>query len=157
MSIPKDQKHIYDYFIDENGNWFCEGNPVNDWDLFKLLSRSLYRDGNRYFVKCEGEVHPVRVADAPLWVKYVHIELSDTGEVKRVRIELTDGRIEDLRPETLFIKDDSAIYCKATRKNLVARFGRVAYYEFARLLEWSEEEKTYLVRINGRNYSLRRI
>ncbi len=157
-TIPKRQKHIYDYFIDEHGNWFCEGNPVDDKDLFKILSRSLFKEGDRYFIRCEGEVHPVRVADAPLWVKYVHLTPSADGkEINAVEIELTDGRREILNPETLSIKGDSAIYCLATKKKLPARFGKVAYYEFAKLLNWSDEEKRYYVRIGNKKYFLKQL
>lgn len=152
MEIPIGQKHIYDYFIDEHGQWFCEGNPILDKDLFKILSRSLFEKEGKYFLRCEGEVHPVRVADAPLWVRYVHVKLSSDGRVESIEIELTDERREVLRPDTLRVKNDRALYCLATKKNLKARFSRTAYYELARYIEWDEEVQRYFIVVAGKKH-----
>ncbi|SFM66079.1 DUF1285 domain-containing protein [Thermodesulforhabdus norvegica] len=152
MKIPEGQKHVYDYYIDEHGQWFCEGNPVLDRQLLRMLSRSLFEEEGKYFLRCEGEIHPVRVADAPLWVRYVHIQLSDDGGIETLEIELTDGRKEELRVDTLRIKDNRALYCLATKKNLKARFSKTAYYELARYIEWDEDTRRYFVQISGKKY-----
>jgi len=110
------QKHIYDYHIDRHGNWFCEGNPVSDPALFRVLSRSLFAEGEGFFVRCEGEVHPVRVDDAPLLVRYVHVRTDASGELSGVRIELKDGRREDLDADSL-LADRDVIYCVATPRD----------------------------------------
>ncbi|MBC7358907.1 MAG: DUF1285 domain-containing protein [Desulfacinum sp.] len=157
MGDARRQRHLYDYFIDEHGRWFCEGNPVEDRDLFRLLSRSLFERDGRYFVRCEGEVHPVRVADAPLWVRYVFVEKTETGSIRRIRILLEDGREEPLRPETLMIRGDSALYCRATRKGLPARFAKTAYYELAAHLDWDEAADVYSLTVGGRVHPIRRI
>ncbi len=155
--MPKGpQRHVYDYFIDEQGRWFCEGNPVEDAALFRMLSRSLFHRDGRYYVRCEGEVHPVRVADAPLWVRYVFIEEDASGAIRNVRIRLEDGREENLRPETLEIRNDSALYCRATRKGFPARLGKVAYYELAHRIVWDSERDQYFLTVNGSRHTIRR-
>jgi hypothetical protein len=148
------QRHLYDYFIDEHGRWFCEGNPVENRDLFRLLSRSLFERDGRYFVRCEGEVHPVRVADAPLWVRYVFMERDASGSIAMIRILLEDGREEPLRPETLWIKDERALYCLATKRSLPARFGKVAYYELACHVQCDPQGR-YILRVAGGTYPIR--
>lgn len=152
------QQHLYNYSIDEHGNWVCEGNPVADPSLFRLLSRSLFEEGGRYFVRCEGEIHPVQVADAPLVIRYVHVETDSGGNVERVEIELQDGRREPLDATTLRVANNSALYCLATTRRMRARFGKVAYYEITRHLQAEEleeglEERFFLV-IGGRRYDL---
>ncbi len=149
-----EQKHLYDYYIDGHGNWFCEGNPVTDPELFRMLSRSLLEKDGRYYLRCEGEVHPVRTADAPLWVRYVFIEEESDGTVRSVDIQLEDGRREPLRPETLSVKGDNALYCLATRKHLLARFGKSAYYELASRLSLDPDSRTYTLTVSGRTYRL---
>ena len=144
------QKHQYDYYIDAHGNWFCEGNRVVDQQLLRVLSRSLYAQGAGFFVRCEGEVHPVRVADAPLWIRYVHLQKDERGELIRIEIELTDGRREDLDGETLSIANEQALYCLATHRRLKARFGKVAYYELARHVQTDDEGSSFYFVINGR-------
>lgn len=152
-SAPQHQRHVYDYFIDEHGKWFCEGNPVEDPELFRLLSRSLFEKDGGYFIKCEGEVHPVRTADAPLWVRYIHPRTTADGMHQEVEIELEDGRREPLDPETLRVRGERALYCRATRKRLLARFGKVAYYELARYIDL-DQDGFYIV-LGGRRYPIR--
>ena len=149
------QKHLYDYAIDAQGNWFCEGNPVTDHELFRLLSRSLFERDGRCFIRCEGETHPIRVADAPLWVRYVHVEADSQGALKQVDIELRDGRKEPLIAETLTLVGDSALYCLSTRRRLKTRFGKVAYYELARYIRMDEENARFYLVVDGRRYDIR--
>lgn len=152
--IPPHQKHVYDYLIDKNGNWFCEGNPVTDRELLRILSSSIFEKEGRFYIRCEGEIHPVRVEDAPLWVKYVHIKRNPDGEIESIEMELTDGRRELLRPETLWIEGEAGLYCLASRKNLKARFGKVAYYELANDLIWQEDLKAYTISVGGQVFTI---
>lgn len=146
--------HTYDYYIDEHGNWFCESNPVTDGQLFRVLSRSLFVRDGRYFVRCEGEVHPVRVADAPLWVHCIHAQVGGQGELTGVDIELRDGRRYPLAPETVRVVGNRALYCLATPRGLQARFGKLAYYEFATYLQWDDTDQHFYFILNGRRYDL---
>lgn len=149
------QEHVYDYYIDEHGDWFCEGNPVTDSQLFRLLSRSLFEREGLYFIRCEGETHPVRVADAPLWIRYVHMQTNSEEQLIRVEIELQDGRREPLSPETLRVARDNALYCLATQRRLRARFGKVAYYELTRYVEMKDDGKHFFIVIDSRHYDIR--
>jgi uncharacterized protein len=150
-----EQRHSYDYYIDEHGNWFCQGNPVLDLQLFRLLSRSLFERHGHHFIRCEGEVHPVRVADAPLWIRYVHLYAGPQGELQRVEIELHDGRKEDLAAATLTTSQNHALYCRAIRRRLKARFGKIAYYELTRHLQMASDGRSFFFMIGGKRYDIR--
>jgi hypothetical protein len=152
--MPK-QKHTYDYHIDCHGNWFCEGNPVSDPDLFRMLSRSLFADRAYFFVRCEGEVHPVRVDDAPLLVRYVHVITDSSGELSSVEIELEDGRRESLNAETLQAEQD-VLYCIATPRRLKAKLGKTAYYELTRYMHEDLESGELYFLIAGRKHAVYR-
>ena len=147
------QDHVYEYRIDEHGSWLCEGNPVEDPELFRLLSRSLFCAEGAYYLRCEGEVHPVQVADAPLWVRAVHPRLDEDGCPEGFDIELRDGRRESLDPRTLQVVNDRAIYCRVTKRNLKARFAKLAYYELARYLE-TDEDGRYRLLFKGASHIL---
>jgi len=153
--LQHEQRHSYDYFIDEHGDWFCQGNPVLEQQLFRLLSRSLFEREGRHFIRCEGEVHPVRVADAPLWIRYVHLHAGPQGELQRVGIELHDGRKEDLAAATLTTSQNHALYCRATRRRLKARFGKIAYYELTRHLQMACDGRSFFFLIGGKRYEIR--
>lgn len=153
--IPPQQLHHYDYFVDEHGNWYCEGNPVLDEQLFRILSRSLFERDGAYFIRCEGEVHPVRVADAPLWVRYVHPRMDGEGCLTGFEIELQDGRRELLAPETLTISHGHALYCLATPRRMHTRFGKIAYYELASFLQEDEETGSFFLVVGDTRYEIR--
>jgi len=155
MTAESEQKHVYDYYIDARGNWFCEGNPVADRQLFRLLSRSLQQEDKRYFIRCEGEIHPVRVEDAPLWIRYVHIKKDTAGNLIEVEIELEDGRLEPLAAETLTVRGNQALYCLAARRRLKARFGKVAYYELTQYLQTDDKGDSFYFIIDSRRYPVR--
>ena len=155
MTGESEQKHVYDYYIDAQGNWFCEGNPVADRQLFRLLSRSLHQEDKRYFIRCEGEIHPVRVEDAPLWIRYVHIKKDTAGNLIEVEIELEDGRREPLAAETLTVRGNQALYCLAARRRLKARFGKVAYYELTQYLQTDDKGDSFYFIIDSRRYPVR--
>lgn len=151
----KSQRHSYDYYIDDHGNWFCEGNPVVDEQLFRILSRSLFERDGRCFLQCEGEIHPVQFADAPLWVRYVHLQTDSRGNLLAVDIELVDGRRESLDAETLSVAHNQALYCRATRRRLKARFGKAAYYELTRHLHTDASETRFYFIIANQRYDIR--
>lgn len=152
------QQHVYDYYIDGAGCWFCEGNPVSDRELFRILSRSLFLREGSYWVRCEGEVHPVRVADAPLWIRYVHVDSRRDGSLQRVEIELEDGRREPLDPEALTVgRAGAALYTVVTSRRLPARFGKSAYYELAGYLTQDQESGPFHLEIAGQRYDLREV
>lgn len=150
------EHYHYQYFIDEEGNWFCDGQPVDDRELAAFLSRSLVERDGDYVVACEGEIHPVTVSDAPLVVRHVHRFVDSGGNLERVEIELVDGCREALEAVTLNISRQHVLYCRATERRLRARFSRPAYYELMRHLEMEGEfERFYLV-IGGRRYFIPR-
>jgi uncharacterized protein len=157
LMASTNQRHVYDYAIDEFGRWFCEGNLVSDAALFRMLSRALFVQDGRYFIRCEGETHPVRVADVPLWIRYVHVRTTTdgTGALESVEIELEDGRREALAVEALTVgQDATALYTVATSRRLPARFGKAAYYEMARYLRQDSETGPFHVVIGGRRFDL---
>jgi hypothetical protein len=148
------ENYRYHYFIDEEGNWYCDGQPVEDRELAAFLSRCLVERGGNYLVACEGEVHPVTVADAPLVVRHVHRHVGAGGQLEGAEIELGDGRREMLDGETLEISPQHILYCRATAQGLRARFRRPAYYELMRHLEMEGEFEKFYVAIGGRRYPI---
>ncbi len=145
--------HLYHYLIDDVGNWYCEGQPVTDRDVFTMLSRSLHKtEDGKYVIRCQGEEHPVEVLDAPLFVHCVHPETAPSGALNRVEIELADGRREHLNPETLVSPDNSSLYCRATPHHIKAKLGKLAYYELTRHLQWDEETEEFYFAVGGKRF-----
>ncbi len=149
----KEQRHIYHYEIDRRGNWTCEGNPVTDPELVRLLSRSLFIKEGAFFVRCEGEVHPVEVADAPLTVSGVNLEPDGRGGLLSAEVVLTDGRVFPLT-DSLSASKDNFLYVKIGRWGLWARFRRRPYYELTAYLK--ETEGRYYIEAAGKRFFIGR-
>jgi uncharacterized protein len=154
MTRPR-QRHQYDYFVDEYGNWFCEGNPVTDEQLFQMLSQSLFQRDGRYFIRCEGEIHPVRAADAPLWIRYVFPQKGSDDRLTKVELELQDGRRELLDPRSLSVAHGYALYCLTTPRRIRTRFGKVAYYELAEYFQEAQETGTFYLVVGDTRFEIK--
>lgn len=149
MTEPVTRDRTYNYRIDEQGAWTCEANPINDPDLCRILPRSLFKDDDGCFwVRCEGEVHPVRVEDAPLVVKAVDLEIDETG-LARVELNLADGRRVPLT-DSLRVGRGGALYARVGKQGLWARFERPPFVELTRFLE--EDQGRYFLTIGGRRF-----
>jgi uncharacterized protein len=97
----------------------------------------------------------VRVADAPLWVRYVHLQTDSRGNLLSVDIELQDGRREPLDADTLSVAHSRALYCRATHRRLKARFGKIAYYELTRYLQTDAAETSFFFIIANQRFDIR--
>ncbi len=143
-------KRLYDYRITARGEWLCEGNPIQDPDLLRLLSCSLTGDRNgRFWVKCQGETHPVRVEDAPLLVERLEPETDDRGRLQGVVIVLADKRVFAL-DDTLRLSPSNRLYLTIRKINLEALPARGPFYELTRYLE--QDRRGYYIPVAGKHY-----
>ena len=118
----------YQYFIDGEGDWWCDGWPVDDLELRDALSSQLYHRDGQLLVCCEDEEHPGVFQVAPLFVQDVDCQLDADGGLSRVEIVLQDGRREMLRAETLGVDGTHRLFCLAGEARLQALFFRPAFY-----------------------------
>lgn len=150
------QKHLYDYRIDAQGRWFCQSSPVTDPDLLRLLGRGLYKTEEGYKVCCQGEVHPVIVADAPYLVSDLNLELNPAGGLGAVELVLSDGRAFPLS-DTLSASAENILYARlgaGVRSPMKARFARRPFFELMRFLE--KEGGDYFIQVAGRRFYVSR-
>ncbi len=128
---------LYQFHIDEEGDWFSDGWFLDDPELRDQLSQQLRVEDGQLKVRCQDEIHPVSYAIAPLFVRDVDITVDDHGALTAVRAVLHDGRSEPLRADTLRVDDQDRLFCDATDLGLPALFFRPAFY---RLMDHLREE-----------------
>jgi len=143
----------YTYFIDGDGDWWCDGWLVEDPELRAYLSAGLFRDRGRTWVRCENEVHPVTFEITPLFVRDVDIDLDTDGHPTAVRVRLHDERIEPLRLETLRVDDRDRLFCDAGDTRLPALFFRPAYYQLMQHL--GHDDSGFYLPVGGRRWAIR--
>lgn len=151
MNVPPPR--TYQYFIDRDGDWWCEGWPVDDLELRDSLSRTLFREDGQLLVRCDGEVHPVATEVAPLFVRDVELREGQAGDLAEVELRLHDGRREALRADTLRVDAGGRLFCDASDVALPALFLRPVFYRLMRYLEG--EPGGYYLRIGGREWAVR--
>lgn len=149
MTKPDITDRCYHYKIEADGGWWCENNPVGDQDLFRQLSRSLFARDGRYFVRCQGEVHPVEVVDAPLMVADVDFASDAEGRLIGATLHLADGRAYPLT-DSLTASDDNRLYALVGPRSLRAAFDRQAYYRLTTLL--AQDGDRFYIPVGGRNF-----
>jgi len=132
--------------LDREGRWFHDGEPVEHPKIVEAFNRGLERDEHgRYVLRFGSDWCFVTVEDAPLQVETVALPSPD-----RVVLQLSSGSAEDLRPETLSLRD-GILYCVA-ESGLTARFSRSAQFALGSLLE--ERPGGYVLVLGGREHRL---
>ena len=140
--------------IDKNGDWFHENRPIIHEPVKLLFAKHLHRDEwGRYLIDWRGQICEVDVEDVPFVVQ--RVETSRNGdEVQSVSIILDDHTTEPLDLSSLRVGNENVLYCAVKEGAFEARFSRPAYYQFADLLDYDEEENQYSLTVNGKRTSL---
>jgi 8-oxo-dGTP pyrophosphatase MutT (NUDIX family) len=131
-------------FLSRRGSFFQDGEEVTHERTRELLHKSLAQAGRGWIVRIAGEELDVVLEDTPRFVLSFDRE---TGS-----LSLSDGSAEELRPETLRVRDDHSLVC-VLRNGLEAAFTSPAYYEISKDVEESVAGK-YVLHFRGRSYPL---
>jgi uncharacterized protein len=133
-------------FIDREGQWFYQGAEMRKREIVQLFYRHTSMDADgRYILELEGQRCLLEVEDTVYVVRRVHKE-------GNFLLHLSDDTVEELAPETLYIGEDSVLYC-TVKGAFPARFTRPAYYQMADSVE--EEEGAYFIESAGKRYEIR--
>ncbi|HPS57228.1 MAG TPA: DUF1285 domain-containing protein [Spirochaetota bacterium] len=143
---------IDDIFLDKEGNWFHNGEPFVNEKIKSFFSRSvdITADG-QYVIHYSSYTYPIRVEDAPYFITGVQFE--GFGTFERIFLTLSSGASEELDPNTLFCKNNNALYCRIKKGRLVAKFKRSPSFNILERLEETPDGR-YSVRICGVNIDL---
>jgi hypothetical protein len=137
--------------IDRDGYVWHEGQKVEHDKLARALASWIAIDPetDRYVLRNALDWCFVTVDDAPLVVRSVRVAKDGFD------LELSDGAIERLAPDTLRIDADDVPYCDVRGGALPARFSRNAAFV---LLEHADADgdRTHL-RASGRDFAIRRV
>jgi hypothetical protein len=68
---------------------------------------------------------------------------------------LSDGTVESLEPDTLYIGRDNVLYCLIKNKCFDARFLRPSYYQIAEMIEHDPRRDEYLISLNNKKYYIK--
>jgi hypothetical protein len=143
-------------FVDEEGDWYHEGNKIFREGVLHLFLEGLCMDKEgRYIIDCGGTRCTLDVADTPLVVARVdrkpHPRDPDREVITLRFRHLPDE--EELDLETLYVGKNNVIYCRVRGGRIPARFSRPAYYQ---LTAWVEEDNgIFSLELNGVRYPVK--
>lgn len=86
-----------DMRIARDGTWFYLGTPIGRFELVKLFSSILRKDGDRYFLVTPVEKVGITVDDAPFVA--TDFEVSGTGEAQVLRFTTHVGDVAEAGPD----------------------------------------------------------
>jgi len=140
-----------DIFIDKNGQWFHEGNPILREKLMRLFSTILKHEDDEYFLVTPVEKWRIKVEDQPFIVVLMNIS-QDQGLSQQVEM-ITNTGDEFIVNSDHFIELDGHEAPKIhVRNGMFARVNRNVFYELAAL--GIEKEGGYLIESAGERFKI---
>lgn len=128
---------------DAQGRWFHDDQPLEHEGLTRAFDRWIERaEDGRYCLKNDINWAYVTLEGPPYFVRSVAI-----GPGGQVELALSNDRREPLRPQTLRLGEDGALYCDVGDGTLPARFDRHATSQLEALI--GEDERGVFVEVAG--------
>ncbi|MFI5306047.1 MAG: hypothetical protein ACHQ53_01765 [Polyangiales bacterium] len=129
---------------DAQGRWFHEGQPLEHPNLTRAFDRWIERaEDGRYCLKNDINWAYFTLQGPPFFVRSLRVV--DDGSVELL---LSNDKRESLRPESLRLGDDLALYCDVGDGSMVARFDRHAAAQLEVLI--SEDEQGVYLDLGGK-------
>jgi hypothetical protein len=138
--------------VDENGDWFYNGNRIFRPEVLEALYGELDRLPTGEFTLSGRFL--LDVADTPFVVSRVDLERDNSGG-ERIIIRFRNiSRLEPLDPGTLAIGNGNILYCRVFGGRFLARYSRPAYYQLAEFVIEDETGRGFYIDLNGNRYSI---
>lgn len=137
--------------VNARGEWLQGGEPLHP-RVVELFCRHLVPtlDG-RVFIQLGFQRYELDVEDTVYFVTSLDIEKTE-GRIERVRLGISDGRQEFLRPDSLMQSIDHVFYCRVLRRELgvPCRFSPSLYHMLA--LEMDEDPAGHFLEVAGERH-----
>jgi uncharacterized protein len=141
-------------YVDEEGDWYHEGNRIIRESILALLLEGLrLRPDGTYMLQWNKTICALDVADAVFVVTRVDRTKSEDSGREWIRLTFKNSASgETLDPDTLRVGRGNVLYCQVRAGRFPARFSRPAYYQLA---EWIQEDPSsgrFYLELDGRRH-----
>lgn len=139
--------------LDKNGNWFHNGEPFINERIIRFFNGAVNRtaDGT-YVLHYDRYTWPITVEDVPVFITGVRV--LGYGPFEEIILNLSTGEEEKLDADTLYYKDNNALYCKVHGGRLPAKFQHSPSFQVLERLD--EIDGLFYLSICGKIIQLRK-
>lgn len=156
MAFGKSSINDYDIRIDKEGVWYFRGAEMFRKDFVHLFCQHVKKDADgRYFIEYNEEKAYLDVEDTAFVVRSICKSCSADDGHEYIELLLSDGSVENLVPDTLYVGKNNVMYCSVRNKEFVARFLRRSYYQLAGYIEQDSNDGQYFISLNNHRYKIR--
>lgn len=146
----------FDIKINKEGVWFFRGAEMFRKDFVHLFYQHLKKDDEgRYLIEYGDEATYLDVEDTAFVVKSIYKVTSPDHGNEYIEIFLSDGTLEKLDPESLYVGHDNVLYCLVKNNGFEARFLRPSYYQMAEHIEYDACKDKYFISLNNQKYYIK--
>ena len=145
---PKHNKKI-DIYIDTNGNWFHQGEPILRKELVQLFASILWYQDRQYFLVTPVEKYAIKVEDVPFIIQQMQ-------QVENVWVAVTNTQHQ------LIVGIENEVELKVyqrqwlpyirVRYDLWARVNRSVYYLWVHEAIEKQQDETQPLVLNSGDY-----
>lgn len=138
--------------LDSEGNWFHNGVMFTNERIIDFFNKSISKtkDG-QYVIHYGNFVYPIVVEDVPFFITGVRFE--GFGEFESVYITIRSRGEELLDPETLYVGNQNALYCRVYNGEFPAKFLHSPSFQILERLE--ESDDVFYLHICGKKIVLK--
>ena len=152
IKMIEDGSEIDDIFLDKEGTWFHNGIEIRHKKIIRLFNESVnITDDGTHVIHYSRYTYPINIEDTAVFVTGVRYE--GFGPFEKVFINLSTGKQEELDIETLYYRNNNALYCRVMNGTMVAKFKRSPSFHILERLD--ENNGIYYVSLCGKRIQLK--
>ena len=141
--------------VDENGDWFHDGNRIFRPQILETFYEKLDQTPTGEFILTDFRGPCLLdVADTPFVVSRVDLERDEYGKERIIMRLKNISRPEVMDPDTLATGRGNILYCRVFGGRFLARFSRPAYYQLAEFVCENDIGQGFYIELNGNRHPI---
>lgn len=137
--------------LDSEGRWLHNGELFSNKKIIDFFNRHVNITADEeYVIHYDIYTYPIIVEDTPVFITGVRFE--GFGDFEKVYLNLSTGNVDQLDPDTLYYKDNNALYCRVSQGKFPAKFMRSPSFHILERLDQSGDR--YMLNICGKKIEL---
>ena len=137
--------------LDKEGKWFHNGEPFINKRIIEFFNKSVSMTADGTYVLHYGKyTYPIMVDDTAIFI--TGVRFTGFGVFEKIFINLSTLEEEELDIDTLYYKENGALYCRVREGRFPAKFQRSPSFHILERLD--ERDGRYYITLCGKTIFL---